>query len=88
VGQTVADGGATWACAGDAAFVFTSASVGWTDATFSASYAVIYDAQSGSASTDPLIVLITFGTAQAPSGSNLTLLPDPALGWFVFSPPS
>lgn len=88
VGQTVADGGVTWGCVGDAALVFSSASVGWVNATFTAAYGVIYDASPGTAGTDPLILLITFSSTQSPSATNFTVLPDPTLGWFVFSPPS
>lgn len=88
VGQTVADGGVTWGCIGDAALVFSSASVSWTNASFTASYAVIYDATPSGASNQPLILLITFGMAQNPSGVNFIILPDPTLGWWAFSPPS
>jgi hypothetical protein len=87
-GVTVADATVTWACLGDAALVFSTASATWTTATFSASYAVIYDAQTGVSTTEPLLVLNTFGSSQSPSGVNFTVSPDPVLGWFVFSPPA
>ncbi len=88
VGQTVVDSGVTWACLGDAALVFTSATPQWTSATFTANYAVIYDAQSGTPSAEPLIVLNTFASAQSPAAQTFQVVPDPVLGWFVFSPPS
>jgi hypothetical protein len=83
VGQVVVDGSVTWACIGYAVIVFTSATVTWHTATFTASYAVIYDAQSGTYSTESLLVLETFAVAQSPAGVNFPLIPDPILGWFV-----
>lgn len=87
-GETVADNAATWACLGDAVLVFSSAMVTWTTATFSASYYVIYDAQSGTPSAEPLIVLGTFASVQSPAAQNFEVIPDPALGWACWSPPS
>lgn len=88
VGETVVDAGVTWACLGDAILVFTSATPTWTTATFSASFAVIYDAQTGTSSTEPLISLQTFAAPQSPSAQNYQAIPDPVLGWFAISPPS
>jgi hypothetical protein len=88
VGQTVTDGGVTWACMGDAILVFTSDSAEWTGATFTADYAVIYDAQSGTYATEPLLVLQTFSGPNSPAGITFEVTPDPVLGWFYFSPPS
>lgn len=85
-GAVVTDGSATWACVGDAALVFTSATVSWAAATFTASYAAIYVATAGG--TEPLIMLQTFASAQSPSDQTFQVVPDPHLGWFVFSPPS
>src|SRR5579875_3170964 len=39
----------------------------WSNATFSAYKAVLYDAQPGSAATDPLIGWVDFGGVQSPS---------------------
>jgi hypothetical protein len=91
VGQTVTDGGVggvTWACMGDAIVVFTSDPVNWTGATFSTAYAVIYDAQSGTYTTEPLILLDTFATTQNPSAQPFEVIPDSVLGWGYFSPPA
>ncbi|EID12923.1 gp27 protein [Mycobacterium xenopi RIVM700367] len=46
---------------------FTGANAQWSSATFSAYKAVLYDAQSGSAATDPLIGWVDFGGVQSPS---------------------
>ena len=83
VGQVVTDGSVTWACVGYAVIVFTSGTVTWHTATFTASYAVIYDAQSGTYSTEPLLVLNTFGVPQSPAGVDFPVTPDPNLGWFA-----
>lgn len=89
VGETVTDsGGVVWACLGDAVWIFTSSTVAWIDATFSASYAAIYDAETGSASTEPLLALQTFSSAQSPSSQDFAVVPDPVLGWWAVSPPS
>jgi hypothetical protein len=88
VGETVTDGGVTWACMGDAILVFSSAAAQWTGATFTADYAVIYDAESGTYATEPLIVLETFAAPQSPSAQTYQVIPDPVLGWCYFSPPS
>ena len=85
-GAVVTDGGAVWACVGDAALVFTSATVSWSAATFTTSYAAIYVATAGS--TEPLIMLQQFAAAQSPSAQTFQVVPDPHLGWFCFSPPS
>jgi hypothetical protein len=91
VGQTVTDGGGggvTWACLGDAILVFTSDPVTWAGATFSTAYAVIYDAQSGTYTTEPLIMLDTFATTESPSAQPFEVIPDSVLGWHYWSPPS
>jgi hypothetical protein len=83
VGKVVTDGSVTWACIGYAVIVFTSGTVTWDTATFTANYAVIYDAQSGTYASEPLLVLQTFGVPQSPAGVNWPLAPDPNLGWFT-----
>jgi len=45
----------------------------WTAATFTARYAVLYDATSTVASTSPLIGYINMGTDQSPVGVDFTL---------------
>ena len=84
VGETVVDGSVTWAAIGDAVLVFTSSAAAWTTATFTASYAVIYD----TTASDLLVVLNTFTSPQSPVAENFNVDPDPVLGWFAFSPPS
>jgi hypothetical protein len=86
--ETVTDSGVTWSCLGDAVWVFSSAAPYWSGATFSADYAVIYDAQTGTPSSEPLIVLETFASTQSPSAEVFQVLPDSVLGWFAVSPPS
>jgi hypothetical protein len=88
VGETVVDNTATWACMGDAILIFTSDPVSWIGATFTGSYAVIYDAQSGTYTTEPLIILETFASPASPSSQDYEVVPDSVLGWFYFSPPS
>lgn len=46
---------------------FTGANAQWSNATFSAYKAVLYDAKTGSAATDPLIGWVDFGGVQSPS---------------------
>lgn len=84
-GQTVTDSGVTWSCLGESVTVWSSAPASWSSATFSASYAVIYDAQTGTASTEPLIALVNFGGTVSPIASTLTVSP-PSNGWFITSP--
>lgn len=81
-GATVTDGGVTWACMGRNITVFSSASVTWSAATVTASYAVIYDAQTGTAATEPLVNLQDFGGSQTATGSTFTVAPDATYGWF------
>jgi hypothetical protein len=86
IGETVTDGGVTWCCMGKVITVFSSAAVSWTGATFTAYYAVLYDAQSGTYSSEPLINLQTFATAESVTGATFTLTPDSTYGWFyIFS---
>lgn len=84
-GQTVVDSGVTWSCLGESVTVWSSAAASWSGATFSAAYGLIYDAQSGTASTEPLIALVNFGGTIAPVASTLSVSP-PSNGWFITSP--
>lgn len=85
VGQTVTDGSAELLCAGEEVIVWSSAGASWTGLSATFEYAVLYDAQSGSASTDPLIAVINLGSTVL-SGANWTLNPDSSLGWFSTTP--
>lgn len=87
-GQTVPDNSTVWACLGDAINIFTSDAVLWSTLTTSASYAAIYDAQSGTYTSEPLLILETFTATQNPSGVPFQVAPDPVLGWWYWSPPS
>ena len=98
VGQSVADGTATWTNLGESVTVWSSAAATWSvpaTNTLSFQYAVIYDAQTGTGSTEPLIAVINFGSTQsfaAPAGGSLTgqispfTLGGTATGWFVTAP--
>lgn len=84
-GQTVVDSGATWCCIGESITIWGSAAASWSTATFSADHAIIYDAQTGTSSTEPLIAVITFASAFAPTASTATVTEN-ALGWFWTTP--
>lgn len=84
-GDTVADNTAKWSCLGESITVWSSAAAQWTTATFSARYGVIYDAQTGVTTTEPLIALVNFGVDQSPSAGTLTVSP-PTNGWFSTTP--
>jgi hypothetical protein len=49
------------------------ANLSWTSATFSASFLVIYDDQTGVASTAPLIGVVEFGAVESPSAGTLSV---------------
>lgn len=81
VGESFADGTATFTCYGTGITVWSSAAASWTTATFSADFGVVYKS-TGTASTSPLLGLYTFGTTQSPSGSTFTATP-PGAGWLA-----
>jgi len=84
VGQTVTDGTAVWTCVGRAIIVFSGATVQWTASTISAAQAVIYDAQSGTPSTEPLIATADFGGTVTDTAGTFQVPPDAILGFFYF----
>lgn len=98
VGESVADNTVTWSNYGESVSVWSSAAPSWTvpaSGTLSFQYAVIYDAQSGTGSTEPLICVINFGATQsfaAPAGGSLTGQINPftlggsVTGWFTTAP--
>jgi len=59
-GVTIADTGNVW--------TLSAANTSWATATFTARYAIVYDAQTGTLSTEPLIGYVDFGANQAPAG--------------------
>lgn len=80
LGQTVADGGVTWEMVGASIVVISFADPVWS--TFTATgirHAVLIDKTSGSAATNPLVALITFGSDQAGGGGNWTIVQHTAL---------
>lgn len=84
-GQTVVDGTVTWSCLGESVTVYSSAAATWSTATISAAYGVIYDAQSGVGSTEPLIALINFGGTVSSTSGTFSVTP-PSTGWFITAP--
>lgn len=74
-GYTTGGAALTSVVLSDATDVFTlsAANTTWTTATFTARYAVIYDAQSGSYATDPVIGYVDFGANQSPAGVNFQI---------------
>lgn len=84
VDETVTEaGGLIWTNLGSAITVWSSANAVWTTATFSAQYGVIYDAQTGTGSTEPLIALINLGGSSSVTSGTFTIQPDPTLGWVI-----
>jgi hypothetical protein len=70
-----------WTNVGESIFQLSSASPSWASATFTARYGVIYDAQSGVAATEPLLVLVDFGIDESPSAATFQVT-TPGLGWW------
>jgi len=66
--------------AGTNIFSLKSADVSWATATFTARYAVIYNASPASDATRPLILLIDFDADSSPVAENFTIT-QPADGW-------
>lgn len=85
IGATVTDSSVTWTCIGESITQWSSASPSWTTATITAAYAIIYDAQSGTTSTEPLIALINFGGNVSSTAATYTVN-VPSLGWFWITP--
>lgn len=80
-GETVIDNGIVWTCIGIGVFQFKSDSASWAAATFSARYGVIRDAQTGVDTTEPLLVLVDFGSTLSPVAETFEV-DVPALGWW------
>lgn len=80
-GETVTDSGVTWVNCGTSITVFTAGTATFNAAsgTISPEAAVIYDAESGSSSTEPLLALLTF--ASTPTATTVTVAPDSNLGF-------
>ena len=69
VGQTVTDGTVTWVNTGESITVLTSAAASWTTVTLgaAAAFGVCYDAQTGVAATEPLVVVNAFSPTLNPT---------------------
>jgi len=67
-------------------WTLNAANVSWTEATFTAYYAVIYDSTPGSASSAwPLIGYIDFGGAQSPSSGTFSITWSSGIGTITIS---
>jgi hypothetical protein len=56
--------------------ILDAADTTWSTSTITARYAVVYDASGGSASTNPLIGYVDFGSNQSSSNGNFTITWD------------
>jgi hypothetical protein len=90
VGDPVVDGGSTgspqWVNCGESVTVWSSAAAAWTGVTFTASFGVIYDAQSGTYASEPLIAVVQFSAPLTPVSGPVTVTPDPNMGWMYWTP--
>lgn len=86
-GEDVTDGTVTWVNCGSSITVLTAAASTFTAATgtLSPTCAVIYDASSGVAATEPLVALQTF--ASTPTATAVTVSPDANLGFAASTMP-
>lgn len=71
-GATVTDGGVTWECVGFAVLQLDAADLAWSSSTISATGLWVYDAQTGTASTEDLILYIDFGGTISSISGTLT----------------
>jgi len=89
-GDPVVDGGSTsapqWVNCGESVTVWSSAAATWSGVTFTAVYGVLYDAQSGTYSSEPLISVVQFASPLTPVAGPVTVSPDPQMGWQFWTP--
>ena len=89
-GDPVVDGGSTsapqWVNCGESVTVWSSAAATWSGVTFTAVYGVLYDAQSGTYSSEPLISVVQFASPLTPVAGPVTVTPDPQMGWQFWTP--
>ena len=81
-GETVIEtGGLEWVNCGSSITVFTAGTATFTAAsgTISPTCAVIYDAETGTSTTEPLVALATF--VSTPTATTVTVAPDANLGF-------
>lgn len=69
-GEDVTDNTVTWEEAGSCYIKLDFDDVTWSASTITARYAVVVDTTPGSSSTNPLILLIDFGTDQSSSAAD------------------
>jgi hypothetical protein len=86
IGLTVTDGGVTWACIGRGVLVIDANDPSWANATITARYGVIYDSTPGTAGTNPLLLLIDFGSDQVSTNGTFSITFD-AVGIAVIAVP-
>jgi len=85
-GETVTDGTVTWVNAGESVVAVSAGAASWTlTGSVSANGAILYDAATGVATTDPLICYINFGSTQTGSTS-FSVTPDANLGYISVTP--
>lgn len=76
IGQVVTDGGVTWACVGTSALVLDAADLSWANSTISASGLIVYDAQTGTTSSEPLICHVDFGATVSSTAATFSATLD------------
>lgn len=72
-GQTVADGGVTWAEIGPGIVVLDAADPSWASSTITARRAVVYDDSPATNGTKPLICCIDFGQDESSANGSFTV---------------
>lgn len=72
-GEDVTDGTVKWEEAGSCYLKLDFGDVTWAASTITARYAVVADTTPGSAATNPLILLIDFGTDQSSSSADFKI---------------
>lgn len=83
IGETVVDGGVTWACVGSGAVRFDADDVAWANSNISAArYGVLYDDTPATAATKPLIGWADFGQDVSTTSGTFTV-PWDAAGIFA-----
>lgn len=87
-GETVTDSGVIWVNCGSALMVWSSAAAQWPSSSISgAEDAIIYDAQTGVASTSPLLFCGDPGQSESDSNGMFQVTPDTNVGWFSIATP-
>lgn len=80
LGAAVADGTATFECAGSGIIVLGCANPTWAAATFTARYLVLSDRAAGAPAAQPLIGYFDFGADASPANQPFTVTLHPSLG--------